>query len=196
MPRSRNELSSLRVCDTPRALNFKFLNCHEQWASLRLKADASPDHPETSDGAKTASALADELNTLLPKPCWKVENPVLWDASSASVCQVGTSLLWAIFTSLRHEIQVVGCQAALQAPGSKWQQQLEGISPTQWKQELGAEQWKQLQQDAAVLVFTNPPVRVKEAAGHLFNGQKVTQQHEACMVVQQKEVFRWGLSSQ
>lgn len=203
MPRSRIAQSSLRACDVRRALKYEVLNCHETWASLCQPADPSPDPPDPNDGAKKcASSSSDDEKQkqqkrqrdrlLLPLICWKVRNPVLWDANEATtVSQVAKSLLWAIFTSLRHEVQLGGCQAVVQDTASKWHEQLKDVSPNRYKQHLEAEEWKELQQEAAVRVFTNPLVRVKEVAGLRYNGQKVTKEHEACMVVQQREVFRW-----
>jgi hypothetical protein len=207
MPRSRIAQSSLRVCDGSRALKYEVLNCHATWASLCQPADPSPDPPDRTHGAKkgasSSSSDDDEKRKqqqrdrlLLPKVCWDVIDPVLWDANEATtVSQVAESLLWAIFTSLRHEVQLGGCQAVVQDKASKWHQLLKDVSPNRYKQNLEAEEWKELQQEAAVRVFTNPLVRVKEVAGHLYNGQQVTQQHEACMVVQQRQVFRWVFNS-
>ena len=195
MPASFPERRILTVCSTQRSLELKVLGIRSLWSAVRQRLHCKPGdqtRPKTPQGANPGKRLAQlqDAYQQLPKRVWDVENPTLWDARSASVAQVATALLVAIFSSLRHDMQLVGYQAAVQADSSSWQQ-LEGLKPREMKAKLNSEQqWKQLQQEAAVALFTNPPVRVRLGAAGA-----VAQQHEACMVVQHKEVCRWVVSA-
>eukprot|EP00775_Hariotina_reticulata_P000658 gene658-953_t len=183
MPRSVPGRTTLALCSAQRSLELKVLTVQSRWAAVKKWLHCTSHRPDTGKGANLTNrqAALSDASQQLPKLVWEVENPTLWDASSASVCQVAVAMLVAIFTSLRHETQLVGYQAAVQAGSSRWQQLL-GLRPSEMKAKLNSEQqWKQLQQEAAVALFTNPPVRARL-------GGATAQQHEACMVVQQKEV--------
>jgi hypothetical protein len=192
MPRSLPGRQILRLCSAQRSLEIKVLANESSWAAVRQRLHCNSGRPKPKKGAKSSKvtrkqAELSEAYQQLPQLVWDVENPILWDAKSATVCQVAVAMLVAIFSSLRHETQLVGYQAAVQAGSSSWQQLL-GLRPSEMKAKLNSEQqWKQLQQEAAVALFTNPPVRARLGAG----GGAPAQQYEACMVVQQKQVCRW-----
>lgn len=164
-----------------RGLKIKGLNCNDIWATLRDAPPPPTDGPASSLGAKVDPHSSGAC-ALLPGAFWRVQQPVLWDGATASVRQVVEASLRAVFTSLRSEQQAVGYAAAVQAPGSSWQQ-LVDLQDRKWRKKLTVEQLRQLQTEAAVQVFSSPPVRVK--AG---------QEHEACMVARHKEVHRSVLS--
>lgn len=194
MPRSLPGRQILRLCSAQRSLEIKVLANESSWAAVRQRLHCTSGRPKPKKGAKSSKvtvrkqAALSEAYQQLPQLVWDVENPILWDAKFATVCQVAVAMLVAIFSSLRHETQWVGYQAAVQAGSSSWQQQLLGLRPSEMKAKLNSEQqWKQLQQEAAVALFTNPPVRARLGAG----GGAPAQQYEACMVVQQKQVCRW-----
>lgn len=193
MPTSLPGRQILRACSAQRSLELKVLANESSWAAVRQRLHCNSGRPKPKKGAKMTSKVTrkqaelSEAYQQLPQLVWDVENPILWDAKSATVCQVAVAMLVAIFSSLRHETQLVGYQAAVQAGSSSWQQLL-GLRPSEMKAKLNSEQqWRQLQQEAAVALFTNPPVRARLGAG----GGAPAQQYEACMVVQQKQVCRW-----
>ena len=144
----------------------------------------------SSGGAKPAADPLKQFRDLLPAPFWLVKNPFLWDAATASIADVARAVMGCIFTSARPEAQQVGYEAAVQT--AAWQHLAEPMkNDKQWRRKLGKEQLKQLQAEAAVQLFSSPPVRGVLVKGP--DGKQQLQEYESCIVLRQKQVCRTKL---
>lgn len=163
----------LTTCAAQRCLNIKGLTNQTPWSDLIQHPELRHTHPGAPCGG-SSDAEPQQAPLLLPALFFKVSKPCLWKTSD-SLQQLVRQLLLVAFCWLRYEVQAVGYKLAV-AAHSSWQHKVD-LSNRHWRSSLSSSELLELKQEAAVLLFQQPPVR--QRMDHLG----VTQQQDCCMTV-------------